>query len=324
MELFARWLPPERRSWLARTLTAPLLLLGALLALTSTLTSLAGATPPRRAPATLDLARTYIAEYGLTPPHISASSAYVFDAATGTVLYQSHPDDVRAMASCTKIMTALVAVQHGHLDQMIAVGADAAALVNPDNSYMGLSQGEQVSLGDLLYGLLLPSGNDAAVAIADGVGGSEAHFVAMMNQQAQQLGLTHTHFANPHGLDAAGHHTTARDLAKLATVALGNPIIARIAATRHDVIPQTATHKTFDLWNYNSILPGGRAPYPGAIGLKPGNTGDAGWCEAFAARRYGHEVIGVVLNDPSWSVRNTDMHALLDWAFVQLGVPPAG
>lgn len=324
MERFARWLPPERRSWLVRNLSAPLLLLAALLTFASTLSGLASATLPRRAPTTLDLARTYIAEYGLTSPRISAPSAYVFDAATGAVLYQSHPDDIRAMASCTKIMTALVAVQHGKLDQMIPVGADAAALVNPDNSYMGLSKGEQISLGDLLYGLLLPSGNDAAVAIADGVGGSEAHFVAMMNQQAQQLGLTHTHFANPHGLDAAGHHTTARELAKLAAVALANPIIARIAATEHNVIPQTATHKAYDLWNYNSILPGGRAPYPGAVGLKPGNTGDAGWCEAFAARRYGHEVIGVVLNDPSWSVRNTDMHTLLDWAFVQLGVPPAG
>ncbi|HEY7834107.1 MAG TPA: D-alanyl-D-alanine carboxypeptidase family protein [Ktedonobacterales bacterium] len=325
MDVIARWLPPERRAWLARHLAAPVLLLAGLLTFASTLTGLAAATPPRAAPtATPNLAATFIAEYHLSPPQIAASSAYVYDASTGVVLYQRHPDDERAMASTTKIMTALVAVQHASLSQTITAGADAAALVNPDNSYMGLSQGEQLTLNELLYGLLLPSGNDAAVAIADGVGGGQAQFVALMNQEAGQLGLAHTHFANPHGLDATGHYTTARDLARLATLALGNPVIAQIAATRHEIIAQTATHKAYDLWNYNSILPGGRAAYPGAIGLKPGNTGDAGWCEAFAARRYGHLVIGVVLNDPTWSIRNTDMHALLDWGFVQLGVPPAG
>lgn len=320
-----RIFPSERRSWLLRYLTVPLLLLGALLALAATLSSLATATAPRHLPSTAtNLAQAFAAEYGVTLPHIAASAAYIFDADTGAMLFERNPDTVRAMASCTKIMTALVAVQHATLDQTITVGADAAALVNPDSSSMGLSKGEQLTLGDLLYGLLLPSANDASVAIADGVGGSEAQFVALMNQEAQQLGLTHTHFANPHGLDADGHHTTARELAKLAALALRNPIIARIAATHHYAIPKTATHKAFDLVNYNSILPGGRTPYPGAIGLKPGNTGDAGWCEAFAARRYGHLVIGVVLNDPTWSRRNDDMHTLLDWAFVQLGVPPAG
>ena len=325
MELIARWLPPERRSWLLRRVAAPLMLLAGLLAFASTLTGLAAATAPRVAPtATPDLAATFIAEYHLSAPQIAASSAFVFDADTGAVLFQLHPDDERAMASCTKIMTALVAVQHASLDQVITVGADAAALVNPDNSYMGVSQCEPLTLRELLYGLLLPSGNDAAVAIADGVGGSVPQFVALMNQEAHQLGLAHTHFANPHGLDANGHYTTARDLARLAALALNNPVIAQIAATRHEIIPQTATHKSYDLWNYNSILPGGRAGYPGAVGLKPGNTGNAGWCEAFAARRYGHLVIGVVLNDPTWAVRNTDMHTLLDWGFVQLGVPPAG
>ena len=280
-----RIFPSERRSWLLRYLTVPLLLLGALLALAATLSSLATATAPRHLPSTAtNLAQAFAAEYGVTLPHIAASAAYIFDADTGAMLFER----------------------------------------NPDSSSMGLSKGEQLTLGDLLYGLLLPSANDASVAIADGVGGSEAQFVALMNQEAQQLGLTHTHFANPHGLDADGHHTTARELAKLAALALRNPIIARIAATHHYAIPKTATHKAFDLVNYNSILPGGRTPYPGAIGLKPGNTGDAGWCEAFAARRYGHLVIGVVLNDPTWSRRNDDMHTLLDWAFVQLGVPPAG
>jgi serine-type D-Ala-D-Ala carboxypeptidase (penicillin-binding protein 5/6) len=254
------------------------------------------------------------------PPSIQAAAAIVMDGDTGAVLYSMHADDMRPMASCTKIMTALVAVQHGTLDQMVTIGTDAASYVNSYNSYMGLSAGEKVSLADLLYGLLLPSGNDAAIAIADAIGGSQDQFVSMMNQEAQTLGLTHTHFADPHGLDAPGHHTSARDLGVLSIAALHNPTIARIAATLHYEIPQTATHKAYSLFNYNSLLPGAHSPYPGAIGLKPGNTGAAGWCEAFAARRNDHLIVGVVLGDPTWSQRNTDMHALLDWGFSQVGV----
>jgi D-alanyl-D-alanine carboxypeptidase len=217
-----------------------------------------------------------------------------------------------------------VTAQQGGLDRTITVGADAAAYVNPDNSYMGLSAGESLTLNELLYGLLLPSGNDAAIAIADAVGGTQQHFVAMMNAEAQVLGMTHTHFTNPHGLDEPGHYTTARDLATLAAVALRQSTIAAIAATGHYDIAATATHKAFSLSNYNSLLPGKAAAYPGAVGLKPGNTGAAGWCEAFAARRGGHLIVGVVLDSPTWTQRNDDMHALLDWGFAQVGVPPAG
>jgi D-alanyl-D-alanine carboxypeptidase len=207
---------------------------------------------------------------------------------------------------------------------VVTIGADAASYVNSNNSYMGVSAGEKVSLHDLLYGLLLPSGNDAAIAIADAVGGSVSHFVAMMNDEAHTLGLTHTHFANPHGLDASGHFTSARDLAVLAAYALRDPFIAQAAATLHLDIPKTASHKHFYLTNFNSLLAGALSPYAGAIGLKPGNTGSAGWCEAFAARRNGHLVIGAVLGDPTWAVRNDDMHFLLNWGFAQVGVVPAG
>jgi D-alanyl-D-alanine carboxypeptidase len=189
---------------------------------------------------------------------------------------------------------------------------------------MGLSAGESLTLTQLLYGLLLPSGNDAAIAIADAVGGSQQHFVAMMNAEAQVLGLTHTHFTNPHGLDDSGHFTTAHDLAMLSAVALRQSTIAAIAATGHYDIAASATHKAYSLSNYNSLLPGKAAAYPGAVGLKPGNTGAAGWCEAFAARRGGHLIVGVVLDSPTWTQRNDDMHTLLDWAFAQEGVSPAG
>jgi D-alanyl-D-alanine carboxypeptidase len=257
-------------------------------------------------------------------PRVQAAAAFVFNGDTGAVYYASHADDQRAMASCTKIMTAYVALHHASPDLIVTIGADAAAYVNSYNSYMGVSAGEKLTLRELLYGLLLPSGNDAAVAIADAVGGSQSQFVAMMNDQAKALGLTHTHFANPHGLDARGHYTSARDLAVLAAYALQDPFIAQVVATTQYDISKSATHKHFYLTNYNSLLPGGTAAYPGALGLKPGNTGAAGWCEVFAARRNGHLIIGVVLGDPDWSTRNGDMHLLLDWGFGQVGVPPAG
>ena len=258
------------------------------------------------------------------PPKVTAQAAFVFDADLGLTYYIKNADLELPMASTTKIMTALLAVERGSLDQVVKVGADAEALVHPDSSYMGLSAGEQLTLRDLLYGLILPSGNDAAIAIADAIGGSVPAFVALMNERAQQLGLTHTHFVTPHGLDSAGHYTTAHELAVLAAVAMKNhPDLVKITSTIYYTIPKTATHKAYALHTGIDILPGGYSPYPGAIGVKPGFTGDAGYCEAFAAIRHGHLIVGVVLNEPTWQIRLTDMRTLLDWGFSQDGVSPA-
>lgn len=258
-----------------------------------------------------------------TPPIITAHAGFLFDADTGLVLYAKNADEELPQASCTKIMTALIAIERLPLDQVITVGADAHALVNPDSSYMGLDVGEKLTLRDLLYGLVLPSGNDAAIAIADGVAGSEPAFVALMNNRAQELGLTHTHFENPHGLDTPGHYTSAHDLAILAAVALRNPIFRQIVSTRRYTIPATSDHKSYHLISGDDLLPGALSPYPGAIGVKPGYTGPAGFCMAFAASRHGHLIVGAVLRDPSWRVRIVDMRALLDWGFQQEGLPAA-
>ncbi len=252
---------------------------------------------------------------------MSAKAAYVFDANLGFAYYTKNADLELPMASCTKIMTMLLAVEHAPLNQVISVGADAAALVRPDSSYMGLSTGEKLTLEELLYGLVLPSGNDAAVAIADAIGGTQANFVAMMNARAQQLGLTRTHFENPHGLGEAGHFTTARDLAVLAGVAMQVPELVKVTSTRNYSIPKTSTHKAYSLTSGIDLLSGGRYPYPGAIGVKPGYTGDAGYCEAFAAIRRGHLIVGVVLDEPTWQIRMVDMRNLLDWGFEQENVP---
>lgn len=255
------------------------------------------------------------------PPTVQAVSAFLFDPVRGVILYQKNADMERSMASTAKVMTLLLAVELGDPNQLVTIGPDAAALVNSDNSYMGVTAGEQFTLDDLLYGLVLPSGNDAAVAVADAIDGSTPAFVALMNQQAQQLGLTHTHYISPDGLDDA-NTTSARDLAVLTSLLLRYPEAVRVTSTLHYQIPKSATHKAFDLWSGNDLLSGARSPYPGALG-KPGFTYAARYCQAFAARRHGDAVVGAVLGDWSWKDRIADIRALLDWGFAQDGVPPA-
>jgi D-alanyl-D-alanine carboxypeptidase (penicillin-binding protein 5/6) len=282
----------------------------------------AGPAGVRSSSQAMALAGSYSLDLG-NAPAVTAPEAYLFDADTGMVFYTKHADEEHPMASTTKVMTMLLAVERGNLDQVVTVGADAAALVRPDSSYMGLRKGEKLTLRDLLYGLVLPSGNDAAVAIADAIGGSVPQFVAMMNQRAGELGLTHTHYVTPHGLDAPGHYTSARDLAVLGAVAMQNATLRQITSVKFYDIPKTSEHKAYHLHSGNDLLPRQLSPYPGAIGIKPGYTGSAGFTMAFAAVRHGHMIVGAVLGDPSWQVRITDMRALLDWGFEQEGLPPA-
>jgi serine-type D-Ala-D-Ala carboxypeptidase (penicillin-binding protein 5/6) len=257
------------------------------------------------------------------PPTVTAEAAFVYDPGLNLTYYAKNADMELPQASCTKIMTAILAVERGNLTQMVTIGKDAQALVRPDSSYMGVTAGEKLTLLDLLYGLMLPSGNDAAVAIADAIGGNVPAFVALMNQRAAQLGLTRTHFMNPDGLGEPNHYTTAHDLAVLAAAAMQVPILVKIASTKEYKIPKTSTHKEYDLMTGDDLIPGARSPYPGAIGVKPGYTGDAGYCQAFAAIRFGHLIVGAVLNEPSWQIRITDMRDLLNWGFEQEAIPPA-
>ena len=258
----------------------------------------------------------YVPAAGLQPPAVQAAAAFLFDPQSGLVLYEKNADEQRSIASLTKIMTLLLGADAGDLDQMVTVGPDAAALVTSANSYMGVSTGEQLTLRDLLYGLAVGSGNDAAVAIADGISGTEGSFVVLMNSRARRLGLTQTLFVSPDGLDDA-NRSTAHDLAILTAIALETPGVEQITATSQYQIPQTATHKAYDLVSSNELLPGGRASYPGANGVKTGYTERALYCLAFSAQRQGHLLVGVVLGDPSADARDTDAHALLDWGFAQ-------
>lgn len=314
--------PDDRIS--ARTLSWAIFLFVTLIALVVSLARIGAVGPGGRPSVTRPRASSGAIPFvSGQPPSVSAQAAFVYDAGSGFVFYAKNADAELPMASTTKVMTALLAVERGSLNQVVTVGPDAEALVRPDSSFMGLSAGEKLSLEELLYGLVLPSGNDAAVAIADAIGGTEGGFVDLMNQRARELGLTHTHFVTPHGLDEPGHYTTARDLAVLSGVAMKNPTLVKITSALHYSIPKTPLHKAYELQTGNDLLAGARAPYPGAIGVKPGFTGGAGYCMAFAAVRHGHLIVGTVLNEPSWQVRITDMRALLDWGFSQDSIPPA-
>ena len=256
------------------------------------------------------------------PPELAAQAAYLMDPETGALVLAQHADDELPMASTTKIMTALVALTYGQLDQRITVGADAVAIENGENSVVGLRSGDVLTLRELLYGLMLPSGDDAAVAIADGVAGSQQRFVSLMNIDAFLLGLTHTHYSDVHGLDAPGHFTTARDLAVLTRYTLRLPTFAQIVATPNIILKASESHTVYPLTNTNDLLPGRPEAYPGVLGVKTGHTGNAGYCLVFLAARPQGRLLGVLLGEPSSQLRFDDARALLDWGFAS--APSAG
>ena len=245
----------------------------------------------------------------------------LYDATTGKTLLAVNANTEMPMASTTKIMTAVVALTFGTLDQPISVGQDAVALDNQGTSICGLQLGDVLSLREMLYCLMLPSGDDAAVAIADGVGGSQAGFVSLMNLEVGMLGLSHTHYANPHGLDQPGHYTSAADLVKLTEYAMSSPTFAKIVNTSALTIPASAAHHKYTLTNTNELLAGEPFAYRGAIGVKTGYTGGAGYCLVFVAARPQGTLIGVVLGESLYDGRFTDATSLLNWGYAQL--PPA-
>ena len=229
----------------------------------------------------------------------SAASAILVDADSGRVLYEHNADRKMLIASTTKIMTALTALEHGCLSDTVTVSREAACT---EGSAMYLKEGETLTLETLLYGLLLCSGNDAAVAIAQHIGGSVRGFAALMNEKAQALGMENTSFANPNGLDDEHHYSTARDMAKLAAAAVENETLLRIASTRTVTIGGRTMH------NHNKLL----SYMDGCIGLKTGYTKAAGRTLVSCAERNGQRLIAVTLQDGNdWA----DHQALYEYGF---------
>jgi D-alanyl-D-alanine carboxypeptidase len=245
------------------------------------------------------------------PPSVSATSAYLLDADTGATLYAYNPFMHLPMMSTTKLMTAVLAVEQGNLDQNITITPSIArdiSQLSADSTVVGIKQGETYSLRDLLYGLLLKSGNDAAIVIADSLGGSLPHFVAQMNQRARQLGLNDTHYMNPHGLLATGHYSSAHDLAILGQYSMSNPLIHKISGTLTYIIPQGGNHPVIPLVNGNQFL----WWYPGTDGGKPGYDGTANFVQVISTTRNHHHLIGVTMHTNNWW---TDMRNLMNWGF---------
>ncbi len=238
-------------------------------------------------------------------PSIHAQAAAVIDVTSGRLLYSLHGDDELPIASLTKIMTAIVAIEHGNLSDMVKVGKNA---YGKEGSSLYLHLGEEMSLENMLYGLMLRSGNDAATAIAEHVGGSEEGFVYLMNEKAKLLGLTHTHFQNPHGLDAEGHYSSANDLAKLTSYALKNPHFKEIVRTPSKTAPNPNDPWDYKWLNKNKML----RFYDGADGVKTGYTKTARRCLVSSATRNGQQIAVVTLNDgDDWN----DHRKLLDYGF---------
>lgn len=243
--------------------------------------------------------------YSLPVPPVLARAAYLYDVSRGRMLYAWNARSRLPNASTTKIMTALLGIMYGNLDDWVTTSYTAA---NIGGSSMYLRQGERLRMRDLLYGLLMPSGNDASIAIADHIGGSETGFVNMMNRQAAQLGMVDTHYKNPHGLDEDGHYTSARDMALLAIAAMRSPLFRQIVATRYHDIPAASHNIDHFLVNINQPL----WWYPGTIGVKPGTTGASGRCAVEWVQRGGRELVLVVLGDVNLV---TDVRDLFNWGF---------
>jgi D-alanyl-D-alanine carboxypeptidase (penicillin-binding protein 5/6) len=251
------------------------------------------------------------------PSGVAAKAAAVENAATGSLLWSRNLNTERPMASITKVMTALVVIRAGNLNQEITIPRAVTGYVKEwDASNAGLRPGDKLTAGQLLYGMLLPSGADAAYALAEAYGPGLSAFIAKMNAIARLLGMTRTHFSNFDGLPYPtpyANYSTAANLLTMGRAAMQYPLFRSVVAQRTYRVAAGPGHHGY-LWkNLNPLL----GKYPGAIGIKPGYTGAAGQCLLFEATRNGYSVIGVTLDSPgSINAPNvTDPARILNWAF---------
>jgi D-alanyl-D-alanine carboxypeptidase (penicillin-binding protein 5/6) len=223
------------------------------------------------------------------PPDSTAKAAILIDSASGRVLYEKNIHQKLPMASTTKIMTAITALEYGRLDDIVTIAPEASGI---EGSSIWLSPGERHTLEDLLYGLMLRSGNDAAAAIALHIGGSIEGFTDMMNKLAWKIGARNSNFTNPHGLHDDNHYTTAYDLALITAYGLRNPDLATIVSTKYRTIPWEGHEWDRAMKNKNKLL----WNFEGANGVKTGYTKKAGRCFVGSAKRDDLQLIAVVLN----------------------------
>lgn len=245
-------------------------------------------------------------------PNLSAVAAVSYDVTTDQLLFERNLKKRMPIASLTKIMTAIIALENEPIDKVYTVPDSAIVGENA----MGLSAGEKVTLEDLMYGLVLHSGNDAAETIATGSKFGRENFLFLMNKKAQELGLSDTNFTNPSGLEGDGNqYSTAYDLLVMTRYALQNKDFARVVATVEHEIPGNSDHKYIYLTNQTNLL----TTYPGVRGVKTGFTDEAGMCLVTYLEYRGHHIIAVLLNSEN---RRQEMKDLLDYSLKTIGVVP--
>lgn len=244
-----------------------------------------------------------------TEPQILSREAVVYDRSSGTVLWGKNENTPVPMASTTKIMTAIVMMEQigtERLNEEVIVSKEAA---NTIGSRLGLHTGDKITYNDLLYGLMLCSGNDAAVEIAISTAGSVENFANLMNKKAKELGIENTHFVTPHGLDRDGHYTTALELAKITDYALKNPKIAQVVSTKQYTVTINGYPKTIS--NTNELL----GYLEGVNGVKTGYTSKAGRCLVTSCTRDGFDIVTVVLGADTRKIRTQDSIKLIEYAY---------
>ncbi|MEL7632372.1 MULTISPECIES: D-alanyl-D-alanine carboxypeptidase family protein [Sporomusa] len=245
---------------------------------------------------------------GTALPELTAKSAIVIEASTGKVLYSKNATEQRYPASTTKIMTLITALEYGKLDDVVTASDQAAGT---EGSSLWLTAGERLTLLDMLYGVMLVSGNDATVAVAEHISGSVENFAKQMTAKAHAIGAVNSNFTNSSGLPDEQHYSTAHDLAKITAYGYKNQLFAQIVSTQHKVIPWPGKDHDRDLYNENKML----WLYDGANGVKTGYTDAAGRCLVSAANRNGIQIIAVVLDsEHMWD----DSIKLLDYGFSKL------
>ncbi|MCC5578092.1 D-alanyl-D-alanine carboxypeptidase [Microtetraspora sp. AC03309] len=274
------------------------------------LTFAAGLTTPAVAQATPT--RIPVTETAHNAPATYGRAAYLIDATTGKVALSKQGTERMPVASLTKSMTALVVLKEAKLTDTVTItSADVRHADDNGGTSADLRPGERVAVKDLLYGLMLPSGADAAYALARTYGPGLDGFVGKMNATARQLGMKDTKYVNADGLPMSGGdgYSTARDQARLAEVALRNATFRTVTSSQSHYVPRTAAHRSHTWTNTNKML-----GTPGALGVKTGFTRAAGYCLTFAADRDGHRLIGVILGESASNRRFDTAQSLIEWA----------
>lgn len=239
-------------------------------------------------------------------PVLNARAAVIYDRKTKEIIWGKNENEKKAMASTTKIMTAIVVLEKGNLSDVVTISKKAA---NTGGSRLKINTNDKVSVLDLLYGLMLRSGNDAAVALAEYVGGSIEGFAELMNKKATEIGLKNTHFVTPHGLDNIEHYTTAYELAVLTDYAMQNEKFSKIVNTKNTTISINGVAR--NIYNTNELL----GTLNGVNGVKTGFTNNAGRCLVTSCTRNGNQIITVVLGCDAKKYRTSDSIKLIEYAF---------